>query len=222
MEIVLGPRVTGVEGQHGVADNVFVLTAEALFNEGGQLLNVEVEDARDEAENVDVLALVLAGAADGFDGAAGDGNGDLGEAVVALDGCDVVGIVEEHAAGAEGTDVGVVAVLVECDEHVGAVPGGQNVAGAHADLEDRRSTGDGGGDRHIGHDVLIAAAREAGEEAADGLNPVLRITGESDDDVVNGTGSGRRGCGATRRFGSIWADHRFWGVKLKTERTGGP
>ena len=35
VEIILGPRVTGVEGEHGVADNVFVLTAKTLLDEGG-------------------------------------------------------------------------------------------------------------------------------------------------------------------------------------------
>jgi hypothetical protein len=216
--IILGPGVAGVEREHGVADDVFVFAAETLFDEAGEFLDIEIEDPGDEAHDVDVLALLFAGAADGLDGAAGDRHGDLGEAVVAFDGLDVVRIVEEHAAGAEGADVGVVAVLIKRDEHVGAVAGGENVAGAHAHLEDRGSAGDGGRDRHVGHDVLIAAAREAGEESADGLDAVLGVTGESDDDVVDGTGCGRRSCGATRGFGSVWAYHKGVGRRCGPQK----
>ena len=55
--------------------------------------------------------------------------------------------------------------------------------------------------------VIQKPPREPREEASDGLDAVLRVAGESDDDVVNGAGSGRRGCGATRGFRSVWADH---------------
>jgi hypothetical protein len=126
----------------------------------------------------------------------------------------VVGVVEEDAAGAERTDVGVVAVLVKGDEHVGAVAGRENVAGAHADLEDRRSARDRGRNRHVGHDVLIAATGEAGEEAADGLDAVLRVAGEADDDVVNRAGSVGSGGAVSGDFGVIGADP---GVDLSGE-----
>lgn len=61
----------------------------------------------------------------------------------------MVRVVEQHAARAEGRAVVLVAVLVEGDEHVGAVTGGEDVPGAHADLEDGRTARDGGWDRHV-------------------------------------------------------------------------
>ena len=207
--------VAGVEGEHGVADDVLVLAAEALLDERGELLDVEVEDAREQAEDEDVLALVLRGAADGLDGRAGHRHADVAKRLVVGVRLDVVGVVKEHAAGPEGADVRFVAVLIEGHEHVGAVAGGEDVAGAHAHLEDRRPARDGGRDRHVGHDVLVAAAGEAGEETADGLDAVLRIAGEADDDVVDALGtrvsafgrggggifSGELGVGFTQRVG---------------------
>ena len=184
-EIVLRPRVAGVEREHRVADDVFVLAAKALLDERGELRNIEVEDPCDDAEHVDILALVFRRAADGFDGARRDRDGNLREAVVLGVGGDVVGVVEEHATGAQRTDMRVVAVLIKRHEHVRAVAGREDVAGAHAHLENRRTARDRGRDRHVGHDVRIAAAGEAGEEAADRLDAGLGIAGESNDDVLN-------------------------------------
>src|SRR4051812_20616774 len=47
---------------------------------------------------------------------------------------------------------------------------------------------------------------EAGEETADGLNAILRISCESDHDILNGTGLAV-GTGAARGFGSVGTDH---------------
>ena len=103
----------------------------------------------------------------------------------------------------------VVAVLIERDEEVGLVAGGEDLAGAHADLENGRAAGDGGGDGHVGHDLLVAATGEAGKEAAEGLDAVLGITGEADDGVRNGLGGGggrRRGGRAS--LGRIGTNHK--------------
>lgn len=148
-------------------------------------MHVEIEDPRDHAEDVDVLPLVLRRATDRLDGAGRDGHGDVGEAVVVRRGFDVVAVVDEHAAGPERADMGVVAVLIKHDQHVGAVAGGKDIARSHAHLKDRRPARDRGRDRHVGHDVLVTATGEPGEETSDGLNAILGVTREADDNVVN-------------------------------------
>ena len=184
-QIILRPGVAGIEGQHGVAHDVLVLPAETFLDQRGDLLDIEIENPGDDAEHVDVLALVFRGAADRLDRARRDRHADLREAMIVGVGLDVIRVVEEHAAGPQRADVGVVAVLVKRDEHVGAIAGGEDVARAHAHLEDRRPAGDGGRDRHVRHHVLVAAPGEPGEKATDGLDAVLRVAGQPDDNVLN-------------------------------------
>ena len=117
----------------------------------------------DQAEDEDVLAAVLGGAADGLDGGAGDGDADVADAALVLEvRLDVVGVVDADAAVAERADVVVVAVLVEGDQEVGLVAGGEDLARAEVDLEDGRAAGDGRRDGHVGHDLLGGAAGESG------------------------------------------------------------
>ena len=123
--------------------------------------------------------------------------------------------------------MGVVTVLVKRHQHVGTVARRQDVAGAHADLEDGRAARNRGRNRHVRHDVLVAATGETREEAADGLDTVLRVTGESDDYVLNGPGGAGGTGGATLSFGSIWADHEIEGeegawVKSGSQRAACP
>ena len=66
-----------------------------------------------------------------------------------------------------------VTVLIERHEHIRLIAGGEDVAGAHAHLEDRRTARNGGRDRHVRHDVLVGTAGEAGEEGADRLDAIL-------------------------------------------------
>jgi hypothetical protein len=75
--------------------------------------------------------------------------------------------------------------LIKRDQEIGFVARGKNFAGAHADLEDRRAARNRGGDRHVSHDIVIAAAGEAREKRAGALDAVLRITGKTDDGVVD-------------------------------------
>ena len=149
------------------------------------LLDIEMEDLRDQAEDEDVFALVLGRAAERFDGQAGDGNADVNEAFVVEIGLDVVGIIKENAAFFQEADVVLVAVLIKGDEEIGFVAGGEDFARADADLENRRPAGNRGRDRHVGHDVLVAAAGEPGEKRAGALDAVLRIAGEADNGVVD-------------------------------------
>ena len=64
-------------------------------------------------------------------------------------------------------------------------PMAEHFTGTDPDLEDGGSAGDGGGDRHEGHDFLFAAAGEAREETADGLDAILGIAGETNDRLGN-------------------------------------
>ncbi len=108
----------------------------------------------------------------------------------------VVGIIEDDAAFTEGIDVAFVGVLVEGDEEVGFIACTEDFAGSESHLEDGGATGDGRRDGHEGHDLLFRASGQSGQEAADGLDTVLGITGDADDRFFNGGG------GATRaRFG---------------------
>src|SRR5215218_3069387 len=85
----------------------------------------------------------------------------------------VVRIVENDAAILHRLDVVLVAVLIKAEQHVSFIAGAQNFARTDADLENRRTAGNGGGNGHEGHDLLFTAASQAREEAADGLDTVL-------------------------------------------------
>ena len=169
-----------------------------------------MKDFRDQTEDENVFAFVLGGSAECFHGQSGDGHADVNKAFVVEIRLDVVGIVEQHAPLFQKADVVLVAVLIKRDKKIGFVAGGENFAGAHADLEDRRTAGDGGGNRHVSHDIVIAAAGEAREKSARALNAVLRISRETDDGVVDAFGAkigpvrcrgGRRGGSAVRGIG---------------------
>ena len=120
----------------------------------------------DQAEDENVFALVLGRAAERFDGQAGDRHADVNETFVVEIRLDVIRIVKQDAAFFQKVDVVLITVLVKRDEKIGFVAGGKHFAGADADLENRRSAGNGGGDRHVGHDVLSAASGESGEKSA--------------------------------------------------------
>lgn len=83
-EVFGGVGVARVEGQHGVAHDVLGLAGKALLEERRELRHVELEHAGDEAEHVDVLALLLGGAADGLHGGGGHGNADGGSFTISL------------------------------------------------------------------------------------------------------------------------------------------
>jgi len=77
-------------------------------------------------------------------------------------------------------------VLIERNEEIGFVACGEDLARAHADLENGRAAGDGGRDRHVGHDLLRTASGQPREESAGTLNAVLRIPGKADYSIVDG------------------------------------
>ena len=79
----------------------------------------------------------------------------------------------------------LVTVLIKRDEKVGFIASREYFAGTDPDLKDRRAAGDRGRDRHVSHDVLVAAPGQPREKRAGGLNSVLRIAGQTDDGVLN-------------------------------------
>src|SRR5436190_18447860 len=134
-----GITVAGLERHQGGVHDTLVFAGELFANQRLQFFDVEVENFRDQAENENVFALVLRGAAERFNGEAGDRHANVNETFIVKVRLDVVGIVKENAAVFEETDVVLVAVLVKRDEEIGFVAGRQHFAGAHADLENRRT-----------------------------------------------------------------------------------
>ena len=191
--------VAGMERRQRVVHDALVLAAKALGNQFFQLRHVEIEHPRNEAERVNVFALVLGRAADGLDRQRGNGNADV--VIVLLPfglGLDVVGVKQHDAALFERVDVAFVGMLVKRQQHVGLVARAEHFARADADLENGRPAGNGGGNGHEGHDFLFAAAGQPREEPADGLDAVLRIAGDADHRLVDlrnfRRATRRRGC----------------------------
>ena len=191
--------VAGGERHDGGVDDALVFAGELFLDQRREFFDVEMENFRDQAEHENVFALVLGRAAERFNGQAGDGDADVNETFVIEVRLDVVGIVKEDAAFFQEIDVVLVTVLIKRDEKIGFVTGGKHFAGAHADLENGWTAGNGGGNRHVSHDVLVAAAGEAREKGAGGLNAVLGIAGETDDGVVDVFGAE---IGSVRRWGN--------------------
>ena len=177
--------VAGLKRHERGVDDALVFAGEFFLDQRLQLLDIEMENFRDQAEDENVFALVLRRSAERFDGQSGDRHADVNETFVVEVRLDVVGIVKQDAAFFQKADVVLVTVLIKRDEEIGFVARGEDFARADADLEDRRPAGDGGRDRHVGHDVLVAASGEPREESAGALDAVLRISREADDGVVD-------------------------------------
>src|SRR6478736_1331419 len=89
----------------------------------------------------------------------------------------VIAVIQDDPALLQRFDVLEIAVIVEAKEYIGFIAGAQHFPGANAHLEDRGTTRDRTRNRHEGHHFLLAAAGEPREEAAKGLDAVLRISG---------------------------------------------
>ena len=156
----------------------------------------------------------MAGAADGLDREAGNGHADMAVALLPFrPGLNVVGVVKHNAAQLQRIDMVFVAVLVKAEQHVRLVARAQDFAGADAHLENGRAAGNGGGNRHERHDLLLAAAGQARQEPADGLDAVLRIAGDADDRFVDFRDFRR----AARRRQRLSLYHS-WNFKVKIYR----
>lgn len=205
---VARPRVTRIERQHRIAHEVLAFPAETLLHELRQLRDIEPEDPRDQTEHEDVLPLLLRVAADRLHRRRRDRHANRGETFVVRIRRHVILVVDQHPAGPQRLDVVLVTVLVERHEEVRRVAGREDVSRSHPHLENRGSAGDRRRNRHVSHDVLIATPREPGEKSADRLDPVLRISGETDHHVIERPGSANAGRPVTRHFGSRRTDHR--------------
>ncbi len=175
-----------MERRQRVVQNARILAGETLAQKLFQLRHIQIEHPGDEAERVNVFALVLGGAADGLDRERGNRNAHV--VIIGFPfrlGRHVVAVVKHDAFFLERTDVAFVAVLVKRQQHVGFVTGGQHLAAADAHLKNGRSAGNGGRNGHERHDFLLAAPGQPREETADGLDAVLRIAGNADDDLVD-------------------------------------
>jgi hypothetical protein len=219
-DVADGIGVAGGEGHDGGVNDALVFAGKFFFDQGRELLDIEMKDFRDQTEDENVFALVFRRSPERFDGQACDRDADVNKTFVVEVRLDVVGIVKEDAAVFQKADVVLVTVLIERDEEIGFVARGKDFARPHADLKDRRAAGNGGGDRHVGHDFLCAAAGKAREESAGALDAVLRISGEPDDGIIDVL---RAKIGALRCRSGGWSSGRCaerGGIFLAVGRVG--
>ena len=120
-----------------------MLVLELGLDNVDKFLALELEQVGEQAENKDVLAAVPGGSADSLHRRAGHGHPDQGNPAVGQVRLDVVRVVEANPAVAQCIDVIFVAVLVEGDQEVGIVTGGEDFTGTDPHLEDRGTTADG-------------------------------------------------------------------------------
>ena len=182
-----------------------VLPAEPFANQRLELFHVEIEDRGEQAEHENILSLVLRRASQRLNRQARNRDADIDIALVVQVGLNAVGVVQQHAAFLQRTDVAFITVLVEGHQKIRLIARRQNLPRADADLEDRSPARNRGGDGHVGHHLLIAAPREPREKTAERLNAVLGITGEPDDGIANALGA--QVCPTSRRDwwrGSVW------------------
>ena len=69
----------------------------------------------------------------------------------------MIGIVEANTAIAQIREVAVVAMLVECHQHIGLVARGEHLSRTDVNLENRGTARDRRRDRHVGHHLLGGA-----------------------------------------------------------------
>ena len=184
-----GIGISRIEGEKSVPQNGLILAPELPGDDFDETGPVQVKHAAQEAEGEHVLAAILGGSTDGFHRGGGQRHGHEDEAFVGSVWRDLVRIIETDAALAEESDVALVAVFVEGHQEIGLIPRAENLSRTDPNLENRRSTGNGRRDRHVGDHVLIGAAGEAGDQASDGLDPVLGISSDSDHGVIDRFGT---------------------------------
>ncbi len=115
--------VAGLERHQRGIDDALVFAREFFRDQLFQLLGIEIENFRDQSEHENVFAFVFSGAAERFDGEAGDRHADINETFVVEVRLDVVRIVKQHATFAQEIDVVLVTVLIKRDQEIGFVAG---------------------------------------------------------------------------------------------------
>ena len=116
-------RVTGLERHQCRVDHAFVFPSEFLGDNSFQLLNIEIKNFSDEAEDENIFAFVLGRAAERFHGKTGDRHADVKETFIVEVRLDVVRVVKQDAAFSQEADVILVTVLIKRDQKIGFVPG---------------------------------------------------------------------------------------------------
>ena len=119
----------------GVGD-ARVFAGEFFFDQRRQLLDIEIKNLRDQAEDKNVFAFVFRRPAQRLNRQSGDRHADVNETFVVKVRLDVVGIVKQDPAIFQKADVVLITVLIERNQEIGFISRGKNFTRAHADLED--------------------------------------------------------------------------------------
>ena len=160
LDVVHGPCIARIVSEHRIAKDILRLFAKFSSDDLAHAIGIELVDGAEEAEDENVLTARLRAAADRLDGRGGEGDSDVDDAALVFDLFYLIAVVEADAAVFERLEVVVVGVLIKGDQGVRFVPGVEDIAGAEVDLEDGRPSGNGGGDRHVGHHLLSGRASE--------------------------------------------------------------
>src|ERR1051326_1891037 len=97
-----------------------------------------------------------------------------------------------------------VGMLIEGQQDIRLITGAENLSRTDSDLKNGWAACNRRGNRHEGHDFLLAAARQSRQKPADGLDAVLRIARYTD----NGFGYfGNFGCAPGRLGGRCCVTH---------------
>ena len=129
--------------------------------------------------------LSIGRAANGLNRGAGDRDANIIDPLVVSVRLNEIRVVNADAPIAQRTDMVVVTVLVEGDQKIGVVSRGENFARAQVHLENGWPSGDSRRNRHVGHDLPGAASCQTRQETANGLDPILRISGKPDHRILN-------------------------------------
>ena len=178
--------VARMERRQRVVQNALILAAETFAKQLFQLGHIQVKHLGNQAQRIEVLALVFRRAANGFDRERGNRDADMVKITLQFRlWLHMVRIIKDNAALLERRQVPFVRMLVKREQHIRLVAGAQHFARADAHLEDGGTARDRGGNRHERHDFLLAATSQPREKAADGLDAVLRVARNADHHFVD-------------------------------------
>ena len=169
---------------HCIAQNILRFSTEFLSNNPGHLLAVQLVDSAEQTENKDVFPSRFGASANRFDSCRSEGDSDVDDPTLVFQFFNIIAIVKADASIFESVKMTIIGMLVKRDQGIGAISGVEDLSRAEVDLKNRRSAGDGAGNRHVGHDLLSSGAGELTKEGPHRLNTVLGVAGEADDSVT--------------------------------------
>ena len=144
----------GLKGHQRGVEHILGFPAEAFRDQFFQLLDIKMKNLGQQTEDKNVFPLVLGRAAQRLNGQSRDGHTHMDKPLLLGVGLHVVGIIKQDPALAQIVNVFIVTVLIKRHEKIRLIPRGENLARSDADLKNRGPARNGGGDRHVGHDVL--------------------------------------------------------------------